>query len=233
VNFLVAHGAVLKHRRTQIMKRRRHDARHFGRHRGEIRVTLEAYKTDIGAYQHPRIRRAMRLVTRLAAFKADRSVFEGERSALVAMAGEAPRLIGREALEHRWPDAAMGIVAVHAAHGAFGKFVMKRPLELRPDIQVAAPAQLISRFGLASHQRFAGMHLVAFRARNLVLGVAAFQPADLRGLVQMTVEADFVGCRSCQFRRNLDVIGRGPLGVRLSRAVAGLAGAALPTAFLI
>src|ERR1700693_1146616 len=130
----MAYGAVLKHRRTQIVKRRRHDARNFRRNRGEIRVTLQAYEANIGAYQHPGIRRAMRLVTRLAAFKAHRSMFERERSALVAMAGEAPRLIGREALEHRGPDAAVGIEAIHAAHGAFGKFVMKRPLELRPDI---------------------------------------------------------------------------------------------------
>jgi len=134
VNFLVADGAVLKHRRTQIVKRRRYDARNFRWRRGENRVTLQADKTNIGAYQHPLIRRAMRLVTRLAAFKAHRSMFERERSALIAMARETSRVVGREALEHRRPDAAVGIVAVHAAHGAFGKFVMKRPLELRPNI---------------------------------------------------------------------------------------------------
>jgi hypothetical protein len=63
-------------------------------------VTLQADKTDIGARQHPRIRRAMRLVTRLAAFKAHRSMLERERTALVAMAFEASRLVGREALQH-------------------------------------------------------------------------------------------------------------------------------------
>ena len=56
VNFLVAHGAVLKHRRTQIVKCGRHYARNFRRHSGENRVTLQAYKTDIGACQHPGIR---------------------------------------------------------------------------------------------------------------------------------------------------------------------------------
>ena len=177
VNFLMAHCAVLKHRRTQIVKSRRHDARNLRWRRGEKRVTLQAYKTDIGAYQHPRIRRAMRLVTRLAAFKAHRSMFERERSALVAMACEATRLIRRKALEHHGPDAAVRIVAVHTGHGAFWKFVVKRTLELRPDIEMAAPAQLINRRGLARYQRFAGMHFMANRARNLVLGVAAFQAA--------------------------------------------------------
>ena len=134
MNFLMAHCAVLKHRGTQIVKRRRHDARNFRWRRGENRVTLQAYETDVGARQHPGIRRAMRLVTRLAAFKAHRSVFEGERSALVAMARETSRLVGRKTLEHRGPDAAVRIVAIHAAHSAFEKFVMKRPLELGPDI---------------------------------------------------------------------------------------------------
>ncbi len=54
-------------------------------------MTLQAYKTDIGAYQHPRIRRAMRLVTRRAAFKAHRCVFECKGTPFVAMTREAPR----------------------------------------------------------------------------------------------------------------------------------------------
>src|SRR5580704_5279249 len=129
MNFLMTDGAVLKHRGTQIVKSRRHDARNLRWRRGEKRVTLQAYKTDIGARQHPGIRRAMWLVTRLAAFKTHRSMLERERSTLVAMAREATWVVGRETLEHRGPDAAMGVVAVHAGHGAFWKFVVKRPLE--------------------------------------------------------------------------------------------------------
>jgi hypothetical protein len=76
----------------------------------------------------------MRLVTRLAAFKAHGSMFERERSTLIAMARETSRVVRRETLEHRGPDAAVRIVAIHAGHGAFGKFVMKRALELGQDI---------------------------------------------------------------------------------------------------
>ena len=64
-------------------------------------------------------------MTGLAAFKAHRGMLEGERAALVAVAIETSRLVGRETLQHRRPDAAVRIVAIHAAHGAFGKLVMK------------------------------------------------------------------------------------------------------------
>ena len=76
----------------------------------------------------------MRLVTRRAAFKAHRRMFEGKRTPLVAMAPEAARVIGRETLQHRGPDTAVRIVAVHATHVAFGELVMEGPLELRPDV---------------------------------------------------------------------------------------------------
>src|ERR1700733_2532777 len=117
----MAHGAVLKHRRTQIVKRRRHDARHFGgswRHRRirKVRVAFQADESNVGAYQHPRIRRAMRLMTRLTAFETHGSVFKGERPALISMAAEASWLIGREGLKHGGPNTAVRIMAVDAAH---------------------------------------------------------------------------------------------------------------------
>ena len=51
MNFLMAYGAVLKDWRTQIVECRGHDTRNFRRNRGEIRVTLQAYEANIGAYQ--------------------------------------------------------------------------------------------------------------------------------------------------------------------------------------
>jgi len=134
VNLLMTHGAVLKRGQEQIVKRRWHDTRHFHRRVRKISVALQADETNVGAIEHPRVRGAMRLVTSLAAFKAHRCVFEGEWAALVAVAAEASRLVGREDLEHRGPNAAMGIVAVHAAHVAFRELVMEWPLELRPDV---------------------------------------------------------------------------------------------------
>jgi hypothetical protein len=59
-------------------------------------------------------------------------MFERERTALIAVTFEATRLVPGEALKHYWTDTAVRIVAIHAAHIAFGKLVMKRPLELGP-----------------------------------------------------------------------------------------------------
>src|SRR5580692_6106649 len=122
------------------MKRGWHHASNLHRHRWQIRVALQADKSDVGARQHSGIGGAVRLMTRLAAFKAHRSVLEGERAALIAVAFEATRLVGGEALQHYWTNTAVRIVAVHAGHVAFGKLVMKRPLELGPLVEVTACA---------------------------------------------------------------------------------------------
>jgi hypothetical protein len=44
------------------------------------------------------------------------------------------------------------------------------------------------------------MNLVARGAGNLILCVAAFEPSDLRWLIQMTGETDLVGRRGREFR---------------------------------
>jgi hypothetical protein len=69
-------------------------------------------------------------MTRLAALKTHRRMFEREWPALVAVAFEASRVVGGEALEHSGPHTTMRIVAIHAAHVTFGKFVMEGHLEL-------------------------------------------------------------------------------------------------------
>src|SRR5580658_5062699 len=118
------------------MKCGRHNARHFRWNTrgsgGKIRVALQTNETNVGARQHPRVGRAMRLMTGLAAFKTQRCMLERKWTAFIAMAFETSRLIGREGLLHRRPDAAVRIVAIHALHVAFGKLVMEWPLELRP-----------------------------------------------------------------------------------------------------
>jgi hypothetical protein len=230
MNLLMAHRAVLKHRGTQIVKRRRHDARNFRWRRGENRVTLQAYETDVGARQHPGIRRAMRLMTGLAAFKAHRRMLECEGAALVAVAFEAPRFVGREALQHNRTNAAVRIMAVHAAHRAFAELVMEWALELGPLVEVTTGAQLIGCIGLAKHQRlFAGVHFMASRARDLIVRVAAFEPPDLCGLIQMTAETDFVGSRSRQIGRILNIAGGRSLRMRLAGTVTGLTLATYPS----
>jgi len=132
VNFLMANGAVLKYGRSQIVKRRRHDARDLDRRRRKVGMALQTDEADVGADQHPGISRAMRFVTGLAAFKAHRRMFERKWTPFVTVAAKTARLVGGEGLLHGGPDAAMRIVAIHTAHGAFREFVMKRPLKQGP-----------------------------------------------------------------------------------------------------
>jgi hypothetical protein len=88
-------------------------------------MAFQANKANVGAFQHPRIRRTMRLMTRLAAFKTHGRMFEGKWTPFIAMALEASRLIRGETLQHRGPDTAVGVVAVYAIHVPFGKLVME------------------------------------------------------------------------------------------------------------
>ena len=86
--------AVLIPRISQIVKRGRFAA---NRRAGgsEIRMALQTEKARLVSNQHPRIRRAMPLVARLAAFDAHRRVLECKWSTLVAVAFHATGLIRR------------------------------------------------------------------------------------------------------------------------------------------
>ena len=77
------------------------------------------------------------------------------------------------------------------------------------------------------------MNFVAGGAGDLILGVAAFEAADVRRLIQMAGETDLVGCRGGELRRIADVGGRGRFGMLLRRPVAGLAGPPLPAALRV
>ena len=186
-------------------------------------MAFQAHQSHFLPHQHPRIGRAMRLMTRRAAVEAHGSMFEGERPALVAVAVQAARLIRSEALPHRRPNAPVRIVAIHAAHGALRKLVMIRPLELRPFIRVA-PRALRIYLHRRSRHHLTGMHLVARSTRDLVLGVAALQPPHVRRLIQVAVQADFVDRRRRQLRRIANQRRVRRFGVLLSRPVAALAG---------
>jgi hypothetical protein len=69
---------------------------------------------------------------------------------------------------------------------------------------MAACAQLVRGFSFPNHQRFTLMHFMAGGAGNLIPGVAAFETADLGGLVQVAGQTDFVGGRGGQVRRVAD-----------------------------
>ncbi len=159
-------------------------------------MAFQTDKADLGACQHSRIGGAMRFMTRRAALEPHGGVLKRKWPALVAVAFETSGIVGREGLLHGRAGAAMWIVAVHAAHGAFGQFVMERPLKLGPHVQVAGPALVDDCVRLANYERLiARMHFVARSAGNLIPGVTALQMPGLRRLIQMTSEAELIGGR--------------------------------------
>ena len=136
-----------------------------------------------------------------AAFETHRSMLESERSALVAVAAEAVGFVGSEHRSHGWTYAAVRIVAVDAAHGAFGETMMVGLLELCPDILVASGALAVDLARLANHQaiRAVRVNLVAGDTGNRAVGMAALQPSDMRRLVQVAGETDLVGRAAVSF----------------------------------
>ena len=230
----MAHRAVLKTRRAQIVKRRRHNADGAGGvDRGQIRVALQADQAHFRTRQHPWIGRAMRLMAGHTAFETHRPVLERERSALVAMAVQASRLVRGEGLRHRGADTAVRIVAVDATHRAFRQLMMIGLLKLRPDIDMAARALFVDCGRLAEHEPVGPIrvHFVAGRAGDLILRVTALQAPDVGRLIQVAGETDLVGGRRREFRRIANGRGRRRFGMLLRGAMAGLAGTPLPATF--
>jgi len=189
-------------------------------------MTFEAHVLHRLSSQHARISRAVRFVTARTALETHGSMLEGERTALIAVAGEATRFVGCKRRSHSRPDTPVGVVTVHATHGFLRKSVVIRTLELRPNFEMTARALLVHRGGLAHYQsvRPAVVDFVARCARDRIFGVAALQASDVRGLVQMATEANAIRSRSRQLRWIADSRGIRRLGVFLAGAVAGLAG---------
>ena len=168
---------------------------------GQIRVALKTNQPDFLPDQHPWIRRAVRFMARPAAFKPNCGMLKGERAAFVSVAVQAPRLVRPEALRHSRPKAAVRIVAIDAGHRGFWNLVMRRSLELHPDVRVATRALLVNRrsFARDQSQRSVCMNLVAGRAGHFVLRVAVLNPANMRRLIQVTSQASLVGRDRRQF----------------------------------
>src|SRR5438270_6731272 len=129
-----------------------------------------------------------------AAFKSYRRVLEGERASFIAVASQASGLVRSEHLQHGRSHGSVRVVAIDAGHRALGQLVMDRPLELRPDSDMATPALLIDRHRRARNHsgRAVGMDLVACGAGDLVLEVAAREPAGVSRLVEMAGQAETV-----------------------------------------
>jgi len=157
-------------------------------------------------------------------------VLISEWATQIAMAFEAARLISGKGLDGMRQEAAMRIMAIHAGHGALRQAVAIWPLELRPGGGVAACALLIDGRGLTSDEPVGtvAMDGMTRRAGYVVLGMAALQPADLRGLIEVALQADPTGGGGRQIDRVEDVLLVRGLGVFAAGAMAGLARLGFP-----
>src|SRR4051794_26393173 len=101
-------------------------------------MAFKAKLPYLRAFQHLRVRRAVRCVARGAALKLDRAVFEHERSLLVRVALDAGGVRTDREFGLLLLEAAVRIVAIAARHGPLEHFVVKRFAELRFYLRVAA-----------------------------------------------------------------------------------------------
>jgi hypothetical protein len=198
-------------------------------------MALQADELYRRAGEHPRIYRSVRLVTGAAAFQPHWSVFENKGASKVAMAFHAARFIGIHETHVTGEVAAVGIVAIHARHGAFGKAVFIRPLEACPDVCMAPGALRVDFRRLARYQAVRSILVdgVAGRATHLIFGMTAIDASDMSGLILMAGEADAIGFGGLQFGGLFDIGCGQRFGVLAARPVAGLAGFGIPAAFLI
>src|SRR5262249_25337734 len=155
--------------------------------------------------------------------KPHRSVLERERPALIAMASETSRLVRGEGLNHPGPNAPMRVMAINAAHRAFRHAMAERLLKLCDRAHVAARALRVDGGFPACDQRIGSVNFVAARAADLVLCVAALNPAHVRRLVQMAAHADLVDRRRRELPRIPDILSRSRFSMLRRRPVARFA----------
>ena len=151
----MADRAVLEARRAQIVKRRRHHADglpvvfdRWADWRGipGRRSALPAASASADSPSHAAHGRSRSLRSAPGAC----SNVNGPR--LSPWQLKQPGSLAAKACVMAGPDAAVRIVAVDAGHRAFRQLVMIRPLELRPDVDMAARALFVDRRRLARHQ---------------------------------------------------------------------------------
>jgi hypothetical protein len=201
VHFHVTHGAILKPRGSEIVKRGWNAAqlRVLWIWHGDVGVALQTNLALFVTHQHPGIRRAVRLMASGTTFQPHGRMFENKGSAFIAVAGEASGFIAEGRLHAIGAECGVRIVAIHAGHGAFGKPVFIRPAESSPFGDMAGGAAGVDLGFLVFHQFGArgSMDEVAGGTAHLILGMAASYAAAGCVLVQVAGEAGTIGFERC------------------------------------
>src|SRR5690242_866399 len=135
------------------------------------RMTLQAEQVHLGAFQKPRIGRAMRSMADGAALYLDRLMFIYERSGFVRVTLEANQILRHRGSQLPRQKSAMRVVAVRAFHDAFVYAVMKGPVELLLLVEMAGVAERRLTLFQEKLAFFCVMGIMAINAADSVLEV--------------------------------------------------------------
>ena len=171
MDLLMAHRAVLESRRAQIVKRRRHHA--------DGPASCSPWADSRGTPDTPAAPPAASACGDSPIHAAHGTLPQPSNRTGACSNVNGPRLspwqlkhpgsLAPNDLRHRRTHAAVRIVAIDTAHGAFGQLVVIRLLELRPHIRVATGALFVDRCrACATDQAMAavGVNLVAGACRR-------------------------------------------------------------------
>lgn len=176
VNPHVARDAILEARLGQVVQRPI-GIRNAGLRRPETHHVVMAFQTQCEnsrTVEQARIRAAMRVVARRAAFHAHRRVFVNEGAALVGMALDARDVVSESVAYHarrlrRGPCGrrrAVRIMTIGAVDGALIHAVLERQLKARLDAAMAVVANLALLVRQQALHAFRMMDRVATRATH-------------------------------------------------------------------
>ena len=162
-------------------------------------------------------------------------MLENERTAFIAVALEAGRLVAECNAHGLRQVARMGIVAVGTGHRTFGKTMLVRLLKGRPDREMARGALRVDVRGFLQEQRppAGAVNGVALKAPHGVLGVTRQDAPHVRRTVPVATQAGKVRLGWFQLGGLLDVFDVGAFCVFCPRTVAGLASHGLPASRMI
>ena len=198
-------------------------------------MALQAEVLHFVADQHARVGRTVRFMAGRASFQPHGGMLKGEGATQVAVAAETAGLVGGKGLCGSLENAAVGVVAIHAGHSAFGEAMLEWPLELRPSRRVATGALPVdgSRSPRDQPVGAIAMDAVAGCASHFVLGVTTLDPPDLSGLIQVTLQAVAIRLGSRQGGGIQNVLLVSGFGVLAAGTVARLAGSRFPSAAFV